>query len=72
MAVAHLEDVSSLQYPHMYKIEGVDKKSEEDIVVYVQDLGQPGDVDSDLDGIRIECGGVVWEGNLGGGNIKIH
>ncbi len=70
MAVAHLEDVSSIQFPNTYKIEGVDKKSGLEIVVYVQDLGQPGPDDGD--GIRVEWDNREWQGELEGGNIVIH
>lgn len=70
MAVAHLEDVSSVQYPNVYKIEGVDKKSGKEIVVYIQDLGQPGPDDGD--GITVYWDNLVWQGVLEGGNIVIH
>jgi hypothetical protein len=73
MAVAHLEDVSSIQYPNIYKIEGVDKKSGGEIVVYIQDNGQPGMDDGD--GITVYYYGeedLEWQGVLEGGNIVIH
>jgi len=64
--VMDLDQVGS----NTYKIEGIDKKSGEDIVVYVKDLGQPGADPGDW--IKIEYDGSVWKGELGGGNIKIH
>lgn len=73
MAVAHLEDVSTSQYPNLYKIEGVDKKSEGEIVVYIKDNGQPGMDDGD--GITVYYYGeedLIWQGVLEGGNIVIH
>ena len=56
--------------PNLYEFRGVDKKSEEDIVVTVADLGQPGADPGD--GIMVKCDGQVWRGSLGGGNIVIH
>lgn len=67
VAVLVLEDV--LLIPITYKFTGEDKEDNE-VVVYVQDLGQPGVGIGD--GIRVEYGGNVWEGRLEGGNIKIH
>ena len=40
------------------------------VVVHVQDNGQPGADEGDE--IKIEYDGMEWEGELGGGNIKIH
>jgi hypothetical protein len=52
-----------------YKFVGNDKDGNE-IVVHVQDNGQPG---ADVgDKIRVEYKGDEWEGELEGGNIKIH
>ena len=53
-----------------YKFTGMDKKTDIEVVVYVQDNGQPGAGDGD--GIRVEYQGSVWEGLLEGGNIVIH
>ena len=56
--------------PNTYRFEGVDKKSEKDIVVTVTDNGKPGADPGDY--ITVECDGDVWEGVLEGGNIVIH
>jgi len=52
-----------------YKFVGEDKAGNE-VVVHVTDNGQPGADPGDE--IKIEYGGKTWEGELGGGNIKIH
>ena len=67
-AVFVLEDI--IIPLNTYKFVGTDKKSELEVVVYVQDNGQPGADDGD--GIRVEWDGNVWEGLLEGGNIVIH
>lgn len=54
---------------YRYKFVGETKGGEE-VVVTVEDLGQPG-MDPG-DGIRVEYEGDTWEGYLGGGNIQIH
>jgi len=53
----------------MYKFKG-DVKGGGEVVVYVQDFGEPG-VDAG-DGIKVEYGTDTWEGSFGGGNIQVH
>ena len=53
----------------IYKFKG-ETKDEKEVVVTVQDLGEPG-VDAG-DGIKVEYDGNTWEGELGGGNIQVH
>ena len=68
IAVATLEDLGN----NTYKLTGNDKKSDDEIMVWVTDNGQPGLDDGDYIKVKNVTTGDFWAGELEGGNIVIH